>query len=402
MTFRRASLALSLFVAASCTFGRSSSNRPRDAGTDSATTDGSTTGPTRSEVTAALATNVILESTRSLETAAIALETATAAYAAAPSDTGLRDAARMAWRSFEHVWQRAQVYQVGPLGSSFETAGGLSIRDQIDSWPLLNTCGIDTETEQKSYENPSTFASIAVNRRGVSAMEYLLFGATASHTCASTFDGAWSAIGDLEARRAAYVAAIAVVVHTQATRLRNEWEPSGSNFVANFTGTAGIYSSTNQALNAISDALFYIDLTTKDAKVGIPAGLDAQCASSSCPGSVESRFAGASLAHVRDNLLGFRAVIVGGEIGNEVALGFDDLLIGIGQGSVAAMLVSEIDEAIATIDGTTQTLEWLVVNDAAAAMTIYLELKGVSDLLKTQFVALLDLTVPATAAADND
>lgn len=403
MSVRSAPLALVLAVT-SCTFGDHHGGRPRDAGTnpDPDASDGAVALYTRSEVVASIATNVILETVRDLEAAAIELETATAAFAAAPSDTALRDAARAEWRDFMHVWQRALIYQVGPLGSPTETLGGLSIRDQIDSWPLLNRCGIDEYTADSTYTNVATLAAGPVNRRGVVALEYLLFDTTTAHHCTSTFDATWSGVADLAARRAGYAASIASIVHTRATELRNAWEPSGGNFVGNFTGSGMLYADANDALNALSDALFYFDLTTKDAKVGIPTGLDALCGSATCPDSVESRYAGASLAHVRDNLLGFRAVVVGGEVGNESAPGFDDLLIGIGQGGVSATLVAEIDQAIATIDGLTQTLEWLVVNDWPTAKLIYDELKGVSDLLKTQFVGLLDLTVPATAAGDND
>lgn len=396
-------LLLSLALGA-CSFGSGKKpNETRDSGMQTVI-DSDVPIATRSEVVSALATNVILPSIVELETASIALETALQAYAAAPSDTVLRDAARDEWRAFSAVWQQSQVVAVGPLGLSTDTLGGLSIRDEIDSWPLLNRCGVDTETAAQSYADVDAFAAKPANRRGVLAIEYLLFASTTTHHCDSTFDATWASVSDLGARRAAYASTLTTLIHRQATRLRQQWEPTGSNFIGNFTGTGNLYPGVNEALNAISDALFYVEIVVKDQKIAIATGFSPLCASSPgpCPDSVESRFARASLAHIRNNLVGFRRVIVGGTPGNESAPGFDDLLLGIGQRAVADELITDIDAAIAFIDGLTVPLETLVVTDATNAMGLYNVLKALSDVLKGELTGLLDLSVPAAAAGDND
>ena len=76
-----------------------------------------------------------------------------------------------------------------------------------------------------------------------------------------------------------------VRVASRAKELRDAWSPSGGDFLARFSKVGAddaAYPTTQEALNAVSDALFYLDKETKDMKLAIPAGLK-DCTSETCP-----------------------------------------------------------------------------------------------------------------------
>lgn len=402
-------LALGLALLPACVFGDAHSRSiVRDAGPsdDADVVDAAPIDTLRrAEVVAALA-NLVFGELVALETSLASLDVAVAAYAAAPTDVGLRDAARTAWRDAMVVVQRLEVMQFGPAAHPASALGGTGLRDEYYAWPLISRCGVDQRIVSGGYAPPSTLELAPINVRGLDVLEELLFDEATGNHCDS-FDpinatGTWAAVSDLAARRADYAASVASIAHAEATALRLAWDPAGGDFLAQLTtaGSAGrVYPSAQEALNAISNAMFYLDTQTKDMKVGVPAGIALGCAETSCPDAVEAALSDASLAHIRANLVGFKLLLTGGE---GAALGFDDLLNDLGQGALVASMVSEIDGAIAAIDAVTLPLEVLVDAEPEAAAALYDELKHVTDLLKTQFLAVLDLDRPMSAAGDND
>ncbi len=57
-----------------------------------------------------------------------------------------REAAQDAWTSAMESFQFLEPMQFGPAGSSSTYAGGLGIRDEIYSWPIVNYCAVDQVT----------------------------------------------------------------------------------------------------------------------------------------------------------------------------------------------------------------------------------------------------------------
>ena len=83
-------------------------------------------------------------------------------------------------------------------------------------------------------------------------------------------------------------------MHRRAIELRDAWEPSRGNF-ADQLSHAGmgspLYSSAQEAVDAVFAAFFYVELQVKDRKLGLPSGLDPDCLSATCPELQESRWA---------------------------------------------------------------------------------------------------------------
>lgn len=353
-----------------------------------------------------VARNVVLARYQDFEIEVLELSTATQALAASPDDTNLREAARVAWRDAVEQWQQAELYQFGPAGLSSSVVAGEDLRDEIYSWPFTNACRVDQELTEGAYADPTTFATEPINVRGLDTLEYLLFVEGTENACAPNAtlntDGSWAALSapELTQRRANYANTLAQLLAANATTLRQRWDPEFGNFVAE-VGRAGAesttYTSTQQALNAISDALFYLDKETKDTKLSIPAGFSAECATPPCLEALESPHALRSREHILANLHGLRAIYLGGD-----GLGFDDLLRGMSADALADDMTARINAAITAVEAIPGTLESAIVSGAPEVQSAFDAIRAITDLLKTQFVSVLDLELPQRAEGDND
>ncbi|WPB80454.1 imelysin family protein [Archangium violaceum] len=349
----------------------------------------------------------VLTVAREFLTAAGSLEEKTAALAAGP-EAGTRDAARTAYHHAMDVWQQLEVMQVGPAAPRSQP-GGAEVRDNVYSWPLTNRCAIEEQLVAKGYESEN-FASSLVTRRGLFALEYLLFYEGADTACPASSPvvsgGTWAALSAEEraARKRAYAAVVAADVRRRALQLVETWEADKGGYVRTLE-TAGtgstVYPTVQLGMNALSDALFYVEREVKDMKLARPLGLR-DCSSDSCPELLESAFAGRSKANVRANLVGFRRIFEGCGANYEGA-GFDDVLEAAGAGALAVKLKERAVAAQAAVEaiGEPDLLEALY-QDKASVRALYESLKGMTDVLKTEWVSVLDLELPQTLEGDND
>jgi predicted lipoprotein len=335
------------------------------------------------------------------------LETATAALATGP-DAGKREAAREAYQRAMDAWQVLEVMQIGPAALR-SVPGGQELRDNIYSWPLVSRCPIEEMIVSRGYQ-ASDFPTSLVSRRGLYAIEYLLFHEGSDTACPASSpvvsSGSWAALSadELQARKRAYAAAAAVAVRQRADELVDAWAAGKGNF-AQTLETAGpgnaVYPTSQAALNAVSDALFYVEKDVKDTKLAEPLGLR-NCESDTCPESLESSFAGRSKANVRANLLGFRRIAEGCEEGF-AGKGFDDLLVAVGSEPLAVKLRERMVAAEASLSAVEEAdLEEALAQDKASVRAVYDALKGMTDVLKTEMATVLDLELPQSLEGDND
>ncbi|MCI0573660.1 MAG: imelysin family protein [Myxococcaceae bacterium] len=350
-----------------------------------------------------------LTTVRDFHARATALETATQALMAQPDPDTLASA-REAFRQALDAWQVAEPMRFGPA-APMSVHGGADMRDHIYSWPLVSRCAVEEQLVSRGYES-ATFSSSLVNRRGLGALEYLLFYEGEDTACppSSTIvsGGEWAALTPEEraARKRAYAAVVAADVRSRAATLVSAWEPASGNFVQTLA-TAGqgsaVYPSTQAALNAVSDSLFYIELGVKDMKLAPALGLrPEECASATCPELLESRFAGMSKTNMRANLEGARRLLQGcGE--SHAGMGFDDLLEAVNAGAAATTLrerMDAVESALAAIEE--PDLREALEQDPASVRAVYDSLKAVTDVMKTDFVTVLDLELPQSIEGDND
>ncbi|HEU4535231.1 MAG TPA: imelysin family protein [Polyangiaceae bacterium] len=350
--------------------------------------------------------------------AAAALSTATATLAAAPSDAN-REAARAAWVAAIDLWQQAEVFQFGPAAPS-TSPGGQGLRDELYAWPLSSRCTVEQALVAQTYADPAAFAADRrASVRGLAAIEYLLYSDDTANACAANADinvnQTWTAIvPELPARRAAYASAAAAEVAAKAQALADAWAPDKGNFAAQLA-TAGAGSATfasgQLALNAVSDALFYVEIEVKDQKLAIPLALSMSrgCATpvnGICPGTFESPFANRSQRHVRNNLVGFRKLFAGCDDEAGAGVGFDDLLTGSGPAGaqLAAVMTERLDKSFAALDALPEgaMTDAALPAQKAPVTQVFGFVSDVVSQMKSQFLSLLDLELPKRAEGDND
>lgn len=312
-----------------------------------------------------------------------------------------------AWREAAASFQLLELHRLGPLARAAEP-GGKGLRDELSAWPLVNRCMVDEQLVATSYLAP-TFSTSVVSARGVGVVEYLLFAAGTGNACTSVStinaSGSWAALSPsiLAGRRIAYAAASADVIAERALELLAAWDPARGNFHRELSlagNGSAVYAREQDGLNAISNALFYLDVEVKDLKVGRPVGL-VDCFTATCPEALEAPYARASLSHLRQNLLGFRKVFQGcADDGS--GFGFDDWLRAAGAGGVADRMFVALATAEATAASLEPSMEDVLGADAKRVVQLHTDIKALTDLLKTEFVTVLNLELPKSSEGDND
>lgn len=377
------------------------------------TSSGKDTGPVsglnalKAQLLSDAATGVMLPALAAFVVEATALKVATQGHAAVPTAATLV-AAQDAWRSAMAAWERLEVMQVGPAGVMGEVLGGDDRRDGIYSWPLTNPCRVDQETLETAYATPVDLAQESVNVRGLDAVEYLLFHPAEGNACKVNSginqEGTWVAMGsELLPRQARYAASAASLILEEALALQARWSPTGGDFSAqlqNAGSQSSTYPSQQEALNALSNALFYIEKVTKDMKLGEPLGLIG-CDTDTCPEALESPWAHASKEAVLANIDGVKWLLEGG-IDGAPGTGFIDLLEAVGAADLAGEMVTKLAAARAAVSAVEGTFAAALVSDQPAMDGAFNALKDFTDLFKTQFLSVLDLAIPSRAASDND
>lgn len=386
-----------LAVAAACS-GRLS--RP-DSGVEPVLPDGGAT-VTRAAVVGAAADCAVL-SAKEFRDAVATLKTATATFAGSGSAAD-RQAARESFHVAFDAWQVNEVLQFGPSAPS-TMPGGLDMRDQIHSWPLVSRCAMEQALVAKSYEGG--VSSMLVNQRGLPALEYLLFYEGDDTACDATSpivtQGTWAAMTSVEraSRRRAYAAQVALDVHGRASELVAQWENGFKVSMATAGNGSALFPTTQAALNTVTDALFYVETAMRDAKLARPLGLR-DCAAAPCLDQLESPYAGRSKRNIAYNLIGVRRVIMGCEADGS-GIGFDDLLVSVGAQTTAQQLEASVASAQAAVTAIVEPdLKDALIADPASVRALYDAMKGITDRLKTDFLTVLDLERPSSLETDND
>jgi uncharacterized protein len=334
----------------------------------------------------------------------------TRALASSPTDQARADAQR-AWRDTNASVQRAELFRFGPAAPSMEP-GGRNLRAQIYTFPAIDRCLVDEQLVNQAYAQP-TFASSSEIGRGLAALESLLFFEGVTNGCSPISNinrnGSWSALAsmpeELAKRRRDYAARAAMEVAGAAQALVDAWDPSKGNFTRTWSEPAAgqAIPSEQVAINALGYALFYVDRELKDTKLGLLVpGLTAECPEG-CPERAEAPLARVSTDNVVQNLAGFRALFEGcGD--NNTGLGVDDALRALGPAgeSLASRMLAALTNAERVARTLSPPLESAAVQDPAKVEALYRAIKGITDLLKTEMVTLLDIELPMAAEGDND
>lgn len=370
----------------------------------------------RTELATNVANNIVLNSYANFAAAVTTLKQACDDSALAVQNNAADKAARLtvaqnAWINAMDIWQEAELYQFGPAGVSGIVIGGQNLRDEIYSFPTINPCRVDQELVANNFGQPGFVANNLVNVYGLDALENLLFNTSNQNSCPAgaliNTDGSWTALvnsGDLEQRRADYAAVVATDLQTRANQLLQAWNPASGNYVAQLVNAGNgtsIYLSTQQAVNEIYFGIFYLELITKDLKVGAPLGVTNPAGSD--PNLRESRFANRSKRHIINNLRAFQKLFLGNAPTAPDRVGFDDFLVSLGANDLSSRITLNTVAAITAFENLPgASLEDDINNNIMQVNAAFDALKLVTDDIKTELPSVLNFAVPSQGAGDND
>jgi hypothetical protein len=102
-----------------------------------------------------------------------------------------------------------------------------------------------------------------------------------------------------------------------------------------------------------------------------------------------------------DNLVGFRRLFQGCGEDNE-GVGFDDWLGAVGAADTAERMLAALDAAEAAVARLEPPFERALTENQAVALDVHTAVKGITDLLKSEMVSVLDLELPMGSEGDND
>jgi len=316
--------------------------------------------------------------------------------------------AKESWRSAMNTWQQAEMMQLAPL-----TIGDSALRNSIYSWPTQNSCGVDLDVTYFKAGSvngqPYDISKRTADRKSLLALEYLLFNDNLAHSCTgSTKPESWDNQTEQyrKVARCEYAGEVARDIEVNSQALLTAWLGNNADVIgyANELKAAGSegsqFATEHHAVNKLSDALFYMDIFTKSAKLAEPTGIELnKCGSQPCPEVVESRYSHHSLENIINNIQAFKSFIQGA---SDDAIGFRDYLIDVGDKATADSLDADIEQVLTSAEAYQSTLAETLVTNPEQVVQTHTEVKNITDKLKSDFITSLALELPKTAAGDND
>lgn len=330
-------------------------------------------------------------------------------------EAAAQDAVKLVWQDAVNAMQKTESHAVGPIANNEDT-----LRNRIHSYANtdLGACSIDRSVVAQGSSD-FDLGVRSSNQRGLGAIEYLLFNPVLTTNCAPqiTETSEWDELSstDKKTQRCSYASKLANDIASAASTVLSSWEVSGDDYRGAFVseGNAG------ESLQTLTDAIIvHMDKEAKDRKVGIPTGVKEECSSFSCPALVEFPYTETSSAAIKNNLQGFRSLFTAGD-----GKGLDDLITARGYPDVTASLLEKTDAAIANIDAATVSIfdQATAINDAAtetqctnsyvspdtqstnySACALTGLMKRITDVLKIEFVTVLEVNLPGSVQSDND
>ena len=320
----------------------------------------------------------------------------------AGQDNDARAAAQSAFVDALLIWQELEVMQIGPAASSLSAIAGENLRDEIYSWPTVNACRVDQVTSAEEWEDKGFFEATQVNAYGLDALDYLLHAAPESECPTAVTpisDGLWDTMGELgvAANRANLALSLAGRIRAEAERLREKWAVDGENFSGQLAmNDSSPYSTTQEALNAVFDGLFYLETMTKDTKLAAPIA-QANKGELAEADEIEGLWSETGLEAIAHNLIGFELLFTGGE-----GIGFDDLLVELGHADLSDQILVDLETAVTAAGAVEAPLAQAVTDYPEQVQALHAAVKNVTDVLKGDLATVLSLQIPSEAAGDND
>lgn len=332
-----------------------------------------------------LTNDVILPTYRAVDTSAGALQTAAAAFDAAPSAATLKSV-QDAWRAAHKAWHQADAFGFGPVKTK-------DISGTINYSPARGTT-IDGFIAGAGPIDAASFDALGTNAKGYFGIEYVLFDSSAGDAAVLsrlTTDAAAK-------RRRQYLVVATAHLKGKTAELLAAWEPTGGNFAKEVTEAgsgAVLFPSAKSAIDQIvNTAIFSVDLVT-GTKIAKPYG--AKSGGSPLPDQEESPRSDNSIADMLDTLDGARAIYTGA-YGGVDGKGISDL-VRAKNASLDDRVITAMDDARAKISAIPPPFRTAITAQRPAVEAAYQSSRTLKTLLATEVAGALATTLQFN---DND
>lgn len=319
--------------------------------------------------------------------------------------------AQAAWRKVILAWEEFELFQIGPVA-----ANAKALKIAIYGWPqAANLCMIDSAAID-ALENPAFALPSASNRKGLQAIEYLLYESKLASACSRTnpITTRWDALSaeKKEEARCAYLLPVIQELQANAAKLANDWGAVDDNYLTRGIGNP---EAEQAAIQDLFENLFYLDVEFKNQKLAAPAGHEKKyCAKTpaACPDKEELRLSRLSREAMEANIQAFTDLMFGfADTSSERHGGFAALVRDRGSDSLA-LRSEDYAKTLHKIFGESQaSLPALITEQAQEncdltqnSMLCKLRslLKQIAADLKSEYTQILGVKVPVAPAGDND
>lgn len=316
--------------------------------------------------------NLILPTYEEFNRSTIDLHKASEIFTENPSVENL-DRLKSAWEESIKIWKRAEIYNFGPVES-------LILVTAIDRWPTSER-GIEQAIE--NYDQSEDYLiRIGSNRKGLPAIEYLLFHEDASIIIEEFSD---------EARKS-YLNLLTEVLTQHSAAIVAEWnEGYKQEFISN-TG-----NQADSGITLLANEMGYLLQKIRMEKLEIPFG--SQTEGTPRPQMLESVYANISKELIRENLIAAQETFTGAD-----STGFDDYIEALGIEDENGILLSEAisseyKNAYQILDSIDGSLEDAILNQRE---TIQKLIESIQKLYVYTDIDMISQLGILTVFSDND
>jgi predicted lipoprotein len=366
--------------------------------------------PARRALLKNLSERVILPAYESFSDSAATLQAAVDAYASVQT-ASTRFQAQAIFREAMLAWQQAELFQVGPAANvSNFNPGSAGLRAEIYAWDKDDACVVDRGLVKQVYESDDFTKDVYFYGRGLGALERLLFDESDATACAASdrvaTPEAWRELvesGELEARRARYALRVSEVVHARAQELVEAFRDDFMPELISAGSGSRLFDRTQEALNALTNALFYVDVELRDLKVGGPLGRTLACMDEPC--ATEHHYAQLSSEAMVANLTALKLAFVGAPPDDErgdALWGLSDLLRSVDAAATADQIEALIEAALRAVKALGSHFDEAPRDRNLPGDAAFTALQELADALNTEFLQKLALSPPMRASGDND
>lgn len=238
---------------------------------------------------------VILPTYAELNTRAAELASLLEELEMSPADADL-SATRQAYLDVRAPWEESQAFGFGPAADLHAQAG-------IDQSPI-DTSKLEAELASESTLSDKYVRNLGANKRGLHAIEYLLFPADDAELEAALLRDDVAG-----GRRRRFVSAAGRVVADNAGALLAAWDPEQGDYAGRFSkpgGPESVAADVQSGLDTLLNETVVVSEVVANVKLGEPLG--ASSGGKIDPAAQESERSGATRGDLLANLRGMRNV----------------------------------------------------------------------------------------------